>query len=579
MIYPVALLQKSILVLTCLFAQLLIGCGQSGEEENSGQTASFGQLVNVIDHGATGDGTTDDTKAIQAAINAASAGDTVLIPEGMFRVQTIRLRSNIHLKGIGLLKQLTPKDDEDYTLQRQHSKWPLIRAHRVSDIDLSFRAETMNEAIYVSTSDNISIQNSYVVGDSSKLRSFPGILLYQCDNCSVVNSEISYYGKARVSATSYQPGTGIRVLASESVSLLQNNIHHNGENGIFIHATTGVSIDRNRIHHNGMSAVQIAFGSTALEKNFTITNNRFEHNAADAIDINNRTAHQAIPINGLIAANYSIDNGFVNGERTPDGSGIATLINVSDVIIRNNRSLKSNRPALYLENCGDIDFSGNYTDGIVEVVHRFDNITLYNSTFGELLLLSNANGESLRLDNNTINRVALPTGIQVDSLVFTHNKINSGPLNFNLSGHVRFEGNELYSNDALGALLVVNASSVTIRDNKVRSTENFAITTRKSAAQIWIDNNRVESKNACIIDDGSHGMKVTNNQFISLNGGNIQRTFMSTNPDALLLENNEHQGGERDNSIRLMGQGTARIVNEKIVSGYPDYGSINVIEK
>src|SRR5690606_38568177 len=123
------------------------------------------------------------------------------------------------------------------------------------------------------------------------------------------------------------------------------------------------------------------------------------------------------------------------------------------------------------------------------------------------------------------NRVTLPTGIHVDSLVFTHNRIRSGPINFNLSGHIRFEGNELVSNDALGALLVVNAFSTLIRNNKIQSNGGGAITTRKSAGQVWIDSNWVASKNACIIDDGSPGMKVTNNQLIALSGGDTQRTL------------------------------------------------------
>lgn len=578
MVYQTVFLSKTILLIISLFVQTLTGCGQR-RENNTATASAFGNIVDVTDYGAKGDGQRDDTKAIQAAINAANIGDTVLIPEGTFRIHTIRLRSNIHLKGIGLLKQLTPPDKEAYTLQRQHSKWPLIRAHRVSDIDLSFRAETMNEAIYVSTSDNISIRNSTVTGDSTKLRSFPGILLYQCNNCRVSDTEVSHYGKPRQSAATYQPGTGIRVLASQYITLTQNDIHHNGENGVFIHATTGVTIDRNYIHHNGMSALQIAFGSAALEKDFVITNNRFEHNAADAIDINNRTAHQAVSINGLIASNYSADNGFVNGEGTPDGSGIATLINVSDVLIRNNRSIKSNRPALYLENCGDIDVTNNYTDGTIEIVHRFKEISLRENTFGKLLLLANATGTSLRLADNTVNRLSLPTGIKVDSLVLTGNEIKSGPLHFNLSGHVRFDSNNLYSDDPLGALLVVNASSTAIRNNTIKSMGGSAITTRKSAAHILIDQNRIESRNVCIYDDGSPQMIVTNNRFIAMPGGEVQRSFMSVNPNGLLLKNNEHTGGAHDNAIRLTGQGTARVVDEKIISGYPDYGVVKVIDK
>jgi hypothetical protein len=42
--------------------------------------------INVKDYGATGDGSTDDTQAIQAALNACTQGGTVLIPAGAYAV-------------------------------------------------------------------------------------------------------------------------------------------------------------------------------------------------------------------------------------------------------------------------------------------------------------------------------------------------------------------------------------------------------------------------------------------------------------------------------------------------------------
>jgi hypothetical protein len=59
-------------------------------------------VVSVKDFGAVGDGVTNDTAAIQAAINAC-AGKTVYFPDGTYIVDSqITLISNTHLKGEGI---------------------------------------------------------------------------------------------------------------------------------------------------------------------------------------------------------------------------------------------------------------------------------------------------------------------------------------------------------------------------------------------------------------------------------------------------------------------------------------------
>jgi polygalacturonase len=61
-------------------------------------------IINVKDYGATGNGTTDDTAAIRAAISATGVdGGTVYFPQGTYRI-TDRIwirKSNVHLKGAG----------------------------------------------------------------------------------------------------------------------------------------------------------------------------------------------------------------------------------------------------------------------------------------------------------------------------------------------------------------------------------------------------------------------------------------------------------------------------------------------
>lgn len=72
-----------------------------------------GAVVNALDFGATGNGSTNDTAAIQAAINsfgagtswALNTGGTVFLPKGIYKVTNLTLPNGISLVGEG--KQLT----------------------------------------------------------------------------------------------------------------------------------------------------------------------------------------------------------------------------------------------------------------------------------------------------------------------------------------------------------------------------------------------------------------------------------------------------------------------------------------
>lgn len=71
------------------------GCATSAVSQGVGH-------VCVLGFGATGDGVTDDARAIQAALDAAQAGATVSFPPGTYVVGSpIRLTSSIRLTGAG----------------------------------------------------------------------------------------------------------------------------------------------------------------------------------------------------------------------------------------------------------------------------------------------------------------------------------------------------------------------------------------------------------------------------------------------------------------------------------------------
>lgn len=70
------------------------------------------EKINVKDFGAKGDGVTDDTNAIQDAIDSVANGSqgTILIPVGNYIISnTIMLKNYITLKGMGMSSQLTLK--------------------------------------------------------------------------------------------------------------------------------------------------------------------------------------------------------------------------------------------------------------------------------------------------------------------------------------------------------------------------------------------------------------------------------------------------------------------------------------
>ncbi|MFC3199363.1 right-handed parallel beta-helix repeat-containing protein [Parapedobacter deserti] len=491
-------------------AAMAIACVMESPRQAE-EIPGIGRRIDVKEYGAKGDGKTDDSRAIQLALDSASVGDTVYLPKGTYIVRTIRLVPNVHLVADGILKQ--PREvSGQFAVEKQHSDAPLFRASRISNVFLSFQAETVNEAIYASQCSNITVADSRLVGDSSNRRSFPGILWYDCAACRVTGSEVSYYGGARESPKSYNPGTAIRVLSSRGVTLSGNHIHHNGENGIFIHDSGDVEIAGNRIHRNGMSGIQVAFNAAERVVNYRIINNRLEYNAADAIDINNRAHGRVIAINALIAGNYSRGNGFVNGESTPDGSGIGTLIGISGVTLSGNRAFENNRPAIYAEGCGDITVNRNVTDGAFELVGKWEHIRMQGNTFHTLRLLANADGRMLSIRQSRVNSLMLPNGIRIDSLHLIGNEINSGPININMDGNLIFEHNRMKSGHDAGALLLFNVESAVLRGNHILNTRNAAITVKEAAHRVSIDSNFVTSGGAWLNDAGGRSMALGNNE-------------------------------------------------------------------
>src|SRR6266511_3262359 len=74
--------------------------------------AQKGAVLNVRDYGAKGDGVSDDTAAVQAAVNAATNGATVMFPRGIYLVSNLAVKNRSRLSFMGegrnsMIKQKT----------------------------------------------------------------------------------------------------------------------------------------------------------------------------------------------------------------------------------------------------------------------------------------------------------------------------------------------------------------------------------------------------------------------------------------------------------------------------------------
>src|SRR6185503_17027332 len=100
----------------------LVATSSQAAEPNSGspENSLGARVYNVREFGAKGDGTTLDTAAVQAAIDACTRdnGGTVLVPAGDFVVGTLELKTNVtlHLATKGRL--LGSPNKEDYRAGR-----------------------------------------------------------------------------------------------------------------------------------------------------------------------------------------------------------------------------------------------------------------------------------------------------------------------------------------------------------------------------------------------------------------------------------------------------------------------------
>lgn len=443
----------------------------SGTYASRSMAARLAEVFNVKDFGAVGDGVTNDTVAVQAAITAAGvAGGAVYVPPGTFFVDSLTMTSltNVTLRGDGTMSTLKLNTAPTQNIQNV-TTWLLIDTCSNCAVEnLHFNLNNKEHtAVGVKGCTDVRVERNYIhnspgtIGDNR-----PAIVIHSTAGARVISNyvyDVSAWFYFGMSTT----------LGQITDSVMVGNVFRNSKSTNAANCTRS-TIAGNVFDTSLYAGIELGGVGTAMF-DWSITGNTFKGCSAPALQVS------ALSAGGLTRDGVITGNVFTGGL----DAALYCFGDVWDVTIANNL-IRDNAKGIVLTvsaagGCQRFSISGNriYDTRSAGARTQVYGIELALATSGGGAI----SGEALRDIQITDNKIDNHTD---SGIVFTYTSGTAVGARITLGGnHIR--GSSSLGNIAIGTAYAGGWVDVIVERNLLSNAtvQDFRISINSGDVNRW----------------------------------------------------------------------------------------------
>jgi hypothetical protein len=342
--------------------------------------------INVADYGATGDGTTDDTSAIQSALDA-SEYKKLIFPEGIYKITQLNVGSNreIDFNNATIVNDGVSTDElvvlDSGTSNVIFKNGNFNLTGNTNDVfyhnntggtltNISFqnmRFENGRYPIYLDETDRLNIYNSKFLNSSY------GIRCSSSRNVNVSYNTFKGNGTSSSMITAFNCNAVSSSLTSD-VNFTYNFISDTGDTSVFARCFAGSEIKKVNISNNTLvncGKAGIKFTSPSGNDGAILSDAQINNNIIKGYSVHVSTAAIAvfrdISDTTTTITNVNVNGNLINGnyENSVTGLGNAQGIKFNYVdggSVSNNTILNAYTYGLHIFRCNNFTSIGNSID-------------------------------------------------------------------------------------------------------------------------------------------------------------------------------------------------------------------------